>query len=128
MTELADALVRVEKISFRTAHEIVAEAIVIAINERKIGNEMTKMMLDEAAMRVAKRTLTISDDEIRSFLDPIESVRRRIVKGGPSPGEVRRMINDRLLQISNEQGRLNQRKSELERAYDVLAKRVEAII
>jgi len=127
MTELADALVQVENISFRTAHEIVAEAIVIAVNERKKGNEITKTMLDEAAMRVIKRTLTISNDEIHSYLDPVDSVHRRIVKGGPSPNEVQRMINDRFLQISNERERLNQRKLDLERAYDELTRIVESI-
>jgi len=127
MTELADTLVRVENLSFRNAHEIVAETVISAMKEGKTGNEITKRMLEEAAMRVIGRVLTLSEEEIRSTLDPVESVRKRSVKGGPSPSEVNRMITDRFARISAEQEKLIQRRSRIKRAYDELTKIMEAI-
>ncbi|MHC1595248.1 MAG: argininosuccinate lyase [Candidatus Syntropharchaeales archaeon] len=76
-TNLADTLVRECGIPFRTAHKIVGEVI---SEGRRIEE------LDEATLKEA--------------LDPALSVDRRKVTGGPSPREVRRMIDKRKKALS----------------------------
>ena len=76
-TDLADALVREKGLPFRTAHKIVGKAVSegYAIEE-----------LDEATLR--------------DVLDPMLSVNKRKVTGGPAPEEVKRMIEQRKRELS----------------------------
>ena len=84
-TELADTLVRECKISFRTAHGIVGEAVRRSVEE---GRDLL-----EVVEEVLKRyNLNLEREKIEKALDPMENVKVRRVIGGPAPQEVRRAI------------------------------------
>ena len=86
-TELADALVRLCGISFRTAHQIVgtlartgAHPSLVAIDE--IGLSMTGKRMSD---------LGLDEHLVSNALDPMASIRTH-AGGGPAPDDVARMI------------------------------------
>jgi argininosuccinate lyase len=89
-TELADTIVRTTELPFRTAHQIVATLAK--------GNEVTLNEADRIAYEITGMKLSdegLSQELFEGALDVMENVQRRSVEGGPSPREVKRMIEDR---------------------------------
>lgn len=89
VTELADTLVRRERLPFRIAHEVVARAVREAHDDRA---EMTYDLLQSSAREVLGRPLALSEEEMRESLDPAYFVRVRTILGGPAPAETTRAI------------------------------------
>jgi argininosuccinate lyase len=87
VTELADTLVRRERVSFRMAHRIVAGAVRRALEG---GGELTYDLLHAAAYEVLNKPLSLTAAEVQAALDPGNFVRVRTVLGGPAPEETRR--------------------------------------
>ena len=90
VTELADALVRREGISFPAAHQLVARAVEAA------GDERTPARLVAELKRLAAERngppFESTEKEWLEALDPEYFVRVRLVPGGPAPSEVGRQI------------------------------------
>ncbi len=78
VTELADTLVRKLGISFREAHDAVADAV------RACGLDDTPSAI-AAALKGLRPTFVLSQDEIERALDPGHFVRIRKITGGPAP-------------------------------------------
>ncbi|RJS73492.1 MAG: argininosuccinate lyase [Candidatus Syntrophoarchaeum sp. WYZ-LMO15] len=90
-TDLADTLVRVTKIPFRTAHQIVGRAV-------SEGEKITLELIDRISAEIIGRPLSsmgLDESALKDALDPVESVKKRSVTGGPAPDEVRKMIASR---------------------------------
>ncbi len=77
VTELADTLVRRERLSFREAHALVAQAV------RSCGSSDDAGSLAEA-LRKARPSLGLTQSEIENCLDPEHFVAVRTVAGGPA--------------------------------------------
>ncbi len=84
-TELADTLVRELNIPFRTAHNIVGEAVKKSIEEGRDIKDVIKEILN-------KYNLKLDDKVIEKALDVHENVKVRDKIGGPSPKEVEKRI------------------------------------
>jgi argininosuccinate lyase len=78
VTELADTLVRQEGMSFREAHDLVAEAV------QASGVDDDSAAIASALRRV-RPGLGLTDAEILRALDPEHFVRIRNIIGGPAP-------------------------------------------
>jgi argininosuccinate lyase len=78
VTELADTLVRTEGISFREAHDAVAEAV------HACGGDDNAAAIAAALKRV-RPSLVLRVEEIEKALDPQHFVRIRKITGGPAP-------------------------------------------
>ncbi|HNX40358.1 MAG TPA: argininosuccinate lyase [Methanothrix sp.] len=108
-TELADSLVRITKMPFRTAHRIVG---CIASGSSGIGPDLAD--LDEAALEIAgyrasERGYTGAD--LLVALDPKGNVAVRSNTGGPAPAETERMVRDRRAKIEAGKARLAERQA-----------------
>lgn len=93
VTELADTLVRKERLSFRTAHAVVAALVRDASAAGLTVRDLTVERLNEAATRTIGRPLSLGAEELRLALDPAHFVRVRALPGGPSPDEVARALS-----------------------------------
>ena len=120
MTELADTLVRECGLSFREAHDIIAVTTSQAIAEGKTADQITNKMIEEASINSVGRKLNTRKVDLKLAISPVENVNRRKAIGGPSPIEVKRMIDDRRKMVDDELSRSNERKQNLERAYKKL--------
>lgn len=86
VTELADTLVRVEKISFRQAHTIVSGAVKkVAAGGLESLSDLTYDLLNGEAKSVLNRELHLNREEFLRALDPQHFIEIRTVLGGPSP-------------------------------------------
>jgi argininosuccinate lyase len=121
-TELADTLVRGSDISFRQAHEIVAQTVLRAIAEGKTADQITAEMVQESAVESTGKKLNITGEELLLALNPTENVKRRNVIGGPAPTEVQRMIEDRWEKIRSQEAGLEERRGHLESSHETLEK------
>ncbi len=91
-TDLADALVKNANLSFRDAHHVVGAVVRDAMDRDMPANEITGAMVQAAATEQLGRSITLPDDIVRDCLDPVSSIRARILPGGPAPDAVRKVI------------------------------------
>ena len=117
MTELADTLVRNSNISFREAHDIIAQTVLRAVAEGKTANQITADMIQKAAVESIGKKLNISDKEILAAINPTENVMRRNVIGGPAPNAVQQMIDEMSKEISGEEARHKMRLENIKASY-----------
>ena len=78
VTELADTLVRRERMSFREAHALVAQVV------RACGRDDNPSTI-AAELRALRPSLRTTPEEIEQALDPSHFVRIRNIVGGPAP-------------------------------------------
>ncbi|MEM2920889.1 MAG: argininosuccinate lyase [Candidatus Bathyarchaeia archaeon] len=121
MTEVADMLVRSFGLTFRQAHDLIAEVTLKSISEGKAADQILPEMVEEAALTCLGKKLVISEESLKAATDPVENVKRRRNLGGPAPDEVGRMIMDRWKKINAEESRHIKRLEALETAYNALA-------
>jgi argininosuccinate lyase len=128
MTELADDIVRCTGLAFRQAHHIVALTTLMAVEASKTADEITSVMIDNAAREVLGKPLGLDAEMVRRALDPVENVRIRAIVGGPAPIEVRRMLEARKGILTQDRERLAKRKRRLAEAAAGLQRAVDAIL
>ncbi|MCX9010033.1 MAG: argininosuccinate lyase [Candidatus Methanoperedens sp.] len=119
-TELADTIVRVTGIPFRTAHHIVGACA-------KAGTTPTLQDMDEFSLGILHERLSdrgLSEENIREALDPMGNIRRRNVRGGPAPEETGRQaaaMKKKLADTGKEIGQIRKKLGEasekLEKVY-----------
>ncbi|RAL24015.1 argininosuccinate lyase [Thermoflavimicrobium daqui] len=116
VTELADTLVRTDSLSFRQAHHIVSKVVKKAIALGISANEIRLSLLNEAALEVLGRSLSIDEKKLEQALDPVYFVEIRTLPGGPSPSEIQRMIAIRRKQYLSFSKWLDDQKNQIEQA------------
>jgi len=115
-TELADSLVRITGMPFRTAHSIVGR---IASEGSSVG----MAELDEAALQIAGYSASsrgYTQADLARALDPRSNVAVRSNTGGPAPAETGRMIEERTALIKAARERLAERRERVDRALQEL--------
>ena len=95
VTELANYLVRADGISFRMAHDIVAEVVAYMIEHKKRADEIGTDVVNPIFMKLFGRTTTMTDDEVRAALDPTKIAYAKKCIGGTAPEEVTRQLDNR---------------------------------
>ena len=108
VTELADTLVRRERMSFREAHVLVAEAVRSSLDDdpRSIA----------AALRVIRPSLEMTDADVIEALDPYHFVNIRRAVGGPAPEQTRQALSNALEQQNTIEQWIVEKRTLLERA------------
>ncbi|MDO9707430.1 argininosuccinate lyase [Paracraurococcus lichenis] len=91
-TELADVIVRESGLSFRMAHNIVAQVVREALEAGLSADRIRSADLDRAAAALLGRPLRIPEAAVAAALDPAANIRARTVRGGPAPTEMARML------------------------------------
>jgi argininosuccinate lyase len=89
--DLADYVLAVRGVDYRTAYEIVGTCLRAAAAQGLRGVDITTAMLDEAARERTGEPLGLDDVELREVLDPRAIVSTRVVVGGAAPDVVRDM-------------------------------------
>ena len=108
MTELADTLVREEKLSFKMAHRLVANTV-----KKLPGIEAAQAEIIDALFVAATEVgikLTTPRQKLTAALDPLNFVEVRTIIGGPAPKTVEKFLqaqekiaaNDRQWQTAKE--------------------------
>jgi argininosuccinate lyase len=93
-TDLAGALVREHDLSWRTAYQIVAIICRKAEEDHIPSSALNNQMIEDASMEHMGKKLSLSEASIKSVQDPMERIKARTLTGGPSPDNVRKMIQE----------------------------------
>lgn len=110
-TELADSLVRITGIPFRTAHSIVGR---IAASGRRPGlTDLDAVAMEVAGFWPSERGFTSGD--LDCALDPRSNVALRANTGGPAPTEGRRMVREHLSLIAERSEKMAKRRDKVSR-------------
>lgn len=115
-TEIADSLVRVTGIPFRTAHQIVG-----ALAAQ--GENPTMEDLDSAAQKVAAikpSEMGFDQKMLETALDPKKNVALRDRPGGPAPSETARMVASRKRMLEENEREVQEMQEKVDRALDAL--------
>jgi argininosuccinate lyase len=99
-TELADVIVSATGLSFRMAHNIVANVVTEAIEQGRTADTITAGELDAASTLLFGRTLGLDPAVVTAALDPAGNVRRRRVTGGPAPDTLAAMVAARVASLA----------------------------
>ena len=117
-TDLADLIVSERGLPFRTAHTIVGALILEILNMKLRFDQINSKLLDSISVKVYGKPLLIKDEKIKEALDPVKSVERRKVIGGPSPETVKKVLERREEFLENlhfEVEKIRQKEFEVER-------------
>jgi argininosuccinate lyase len=123
-TDLADLIVKKTGLSFREAHQIVGNLVKESLKKGKKITEITSEDLSSAAKMITGKDITITNDEIKRAVDPMESVKARMTVGSPNPEEVKRTIQRYQAKLDKKTQLL---KSRIQKLNDALAKLNETV-
>lgn len=110
VTEVADVLVREGKLPFRTAHRIVSDVVSELTAQQKQLADLDLDLLNDVAERLTGQRTLLTEEQLRTAVDPVHFVAVRRVRGGPAPAEMRRYL-----------GEARRRLNEHSRAFDRFA-------
>jgi len=119
-TELANMLVRKSGVSFRSAHRIVGALVRDLIEKGLNLSDVTPDMIKSVSSRIAGSSVTVTEEDIRSSVDPKRFVEAHNVKGGPCPEEVRRMLNSRSKELAAWKEKLSAESDRLRKTWETL--------
>ncbi len=128
VTELANYLVRHDNISFRMAHDIVADVVAYMIEHNKKADEIGTDVVNPIFMKLFGRTTSMTDEEVRAALDPIKIAYAKKCIGGTAPEEVSRQLAQRQSDLDRDEAELQQREAAVNKAKAELEKAVNAFI
>jgi len=128
VTELANTLVRRDKISFREAHEIVAMVVDFMITHAKKADEIGHEVIDEIFGRMFGGKTCLTDEEIHAALDPTAIVMAKDVLGGPAPKEVGRQLDCLEAALAADERELEDRQAKVAAAKADMEARLAAFI
>ncbi len=92
VTELANTLVRVDGVSFRTAHDVVAEVVHFMTTKQKKSYEIGREVVNRFFKSVTGKDTKLTDDDIALAMDPVLNAKSKQSLGGTAPAEVRRQL------------------------------------
>ena len=116
------------KLSYRTAHRIVARAVLLAVEQAKDATGINAALLDQAATDVIGRPLGLDDQTISKCLDPARFIAQHAVTGGTAPTEVQRMAAQRLEQLQSEEASIRTTEERLVTSRAKLRTAVSALL
>lgn len=90
LTELADWLVRVHHLPFRTSHQIISQVAseLRKTPSRRFGESLSRRVCDLTqthSQSILGWSIQISPEQMAEILDPVRFVESRTIVGGPSP-------------------------------------------
>ena len=128
VTELANDLVRHDQISFRMAHDIVAEVVAYMIEHNKKANEIGTEVVNPIFMNLFGRTTTMTDEDVRNALDPVKIAHAKKCVGGTAPEEVSRQLKLSQRHLDQDKEELSERENKVLEAKKKLEKTLQTFI
>jgi len=116
VTALAEALQTGQAMSYRTAHRIVARAVLMAVDAGKDATGIDSRLLAEAAREMTGRPVEMDDEAIARCLDPRRFVEQHRVVGATAPDEVRRMAGSREPAVEADEDDVRRRRARIQAA------------
>jgi argininosuccinate lyase len=127
-SDLAALLVTVEKVPWRTAHQMVGQLVRNYVELGKGAMGITSEALNEIARAQIGRAVSLSQEMIDRALNPLECVKARRLVGGPAPEEVKRQIKESLESSREQDTRIKVMRGALKTADHKLFEAIQSFI
>ena len=127
-TDLAGAMVRERRLPWRTAHQITAILVRMALEQNKKPSDVDSAFVDLAAREYMGQPINLGDENIRQMLDPLRAVKARTLVGGTAPAEVQRQIHQGLAAVRRDERALSQMRRNLDEAAAKLESAIDALL
>ncbi len=111
VTELANAIVRKDKVSFRAAHEVVAGVVDYMLTNGKFPRDIVAGDIDRVFEELFGKKTTLTDAEIYAALDPAKIMLAKGGIGGTSPTEVTRQLDARATVLAADEKEVSERRA-----------------
>lgn len=128
VTALAEQIQSTQHVSYRSAHRVVARAVLLAVEEDKTAIEIDSELLNRAAQDTIGRNLMLDDEAIQECLNPGAFVQNLMAAGSASPEEVLRMTSARRLRLQGDRDRVVGRELAIQEGEAMLSKAVSGIM
>lgn len=127
VTELANWLVRIDGVSFRTAHEACGSLVAYMI-ERHLRSDQISLEDLNINCQLHGFTTKMTDNQVREALDPLLSVHSKTCRGGTAKNEVQRQLNLIEDQLHADEVILSERIAQITKAKENLEKQTNHFI
>lgn len=127
VTALAEAIQTTHNLSYRTAHRVVARAVLLAVEQGTDATGINPTLLDQAATEMIGQPLKMDPALIARCLDPTQFIHHHTTPGAPAPTEVRRMIAARQDQLAADETATATRAKTIESARQRLRTAIAAL-
>ncbi|GFZ79484.1 argininosuccinate lyase [Paenibacillus marchantiophytorum] len=127
VTELADTLVREEKLSFRTAHHIVSDSVRKALVNGNDKRFLTLSVLNESALEVIGRKLSFNEEKLALALNAKHFVQVRTLIGGPNANEVERALNGQTQRLNDDKAWLTDKRRAIRAAQEDVERELQKL-
>jgi argininosuccinate lyase len=127
-TDLANMLVRRHEVPFRTAHKIVGALVRTLIQEGKSLKDATPDLLAKASTKFLASPLNVKAVYMTEVIEPSNSVRSQLAKGGPSIKSVTAMLDKRKKLLDASEKRGSEKKRRLKEAKRNLSLHTESYL
>lgn len=128
VTALAERIQTDGDISYRTAHRIVARAVLLAVERGRDATGIDAELLDLAAQEMIGNPLKLEEHVIRECLDPRHFVDQHTVTGGTAPFEVRRMAGERRQRLAADERTIFDREETVVQSRKMLREAAQALM
>lgn len=128
VTELANYLVRIDKISFREAHEIVADVVGYLNEKHLMADQITLEELNMFCQKLFNFTSKLTAEDLKAALDPVKNAQSKSCWGGTAEAEVSRQLDVIEAQIEKDEAERKARLAQIDQAKVDLEKAVEDFI
>lgn len=128
VTELANYLVRYDKVSFREAHEIIANVVGDMNDAGLTSADINREAVQKVAKNLYGLDTNLTDELIREALDPKRIAFEKKCIGGTAPDEVKRQLDIISAQIKADEDELEARQKQLDDANAELNQQVRQVI
>ncbi len=128
VTELANYLVRHDGISFRSAHNVVAQLVGYMQEHSKLADEISFADLNPICLEILGHDTSLTDELIKNALNPERNSQCKKVIGGSNVEEVERQLRALSSELTADQGVLQNRIEHLEKAKQALETAVSDLI
>lgn len=128
VTALAEAIQTKFRLSYRTAHRVVARAVLMAVEAGGDATSIDTALLDMAAREMIDQSIVMPAEDIARCLDPRRFVDEHKVQGGTAPAEVRRMATARRDALVASEAALEERIERVKRADRMLREAVATVL
>ena len=128
VTELANYLVRYDGISFRSAHEVVADIVFILMEQKQTAEAIDRKVVSKVFLEIFKRDTVLSEEQIRNALDPVQNVQAKAVTGGPASQEVELQLSEITKRLNGDTKQVSERLNKIAEAKNALDEKVKKIL
>lgn len=128
VTELANYFVRYDGISFRAAHEIVANIVNYMIVNNKRSDEIDKEIINKSYEKLFQKQTNLTNEQIMNALNPLLNVSGKKTEGGSNPAEVKQQLAQIKKQLKRDEKSLTKRIDYVNLAKSSLDKKTNELI